>query len=140
MLGPDCTGLDTAIHNGSSRRLLSMCPRDVEMSKEDRRRWQDMPSDNYIRQHRLDSSKYLGHYIKPLKTGCFEFYPYIVDFCECDCNNRNGPWSDSDDGGCPYGDGYVILVGFKISDTQEFLEAYAKKVSENYQNDIAYLI
>ncbi|KAG0068879.1 hypothetical protein BGZ89_003924 [Linnemannia elongata] len=91
------------------------------MSKEDRRRWLDMPSDNYIRQHRLDSSKYLGHYIKSLKTG-------------------NGPWSDSDDGGCPYGDGHVILVGFKISDTQELLEAYAKKDSENYQNDIAYLI
>ncbi|KAF9340515.1 hypothetical protein BGZ91_001610 [Linnemannia elongata] len=101
------------------------------MSKEDRRRWLDMPSDNYIRQHRLDSSKYLGHYIKSLKTGCFEFYSYIVDFCECDCDNRNSPWSDSDDGDCPYGDGYVIL---------EFLEAYAKKVSENYQNDIAYLI
>jgi hypothetical protein len=43
-------------------------------------------------------------------------------------------------GGCSYGDDYVVLVGLKTSDSQKFLDSYAKKVPEHFQNDIAYLI
>lgn len=34
----------------------------------------------------------------------------------------------------------MTLVGFRTSDTQKFLDSYAKKFPEIYQNDIAYLI
>ncbi|KAF9545748.1 Zinc finger, CCHC domain-containing protein [Mortierella hygrophila] len=87
MLDPDSIGLDTAIHDRSFCRLLPTCPRD-----------------------RPDSHEHLGNYIKSLKDGCFTIYPYVLDFCEFDCdNNSYNSWFNSDEGNSFYGDDYVIL-------------------------------